>query len=451
MTQENNDKKKSIAPLLAPRGSGPDSSSRGGGEGMDRKIKKKLWTPGRIGMLIGGVAFIALLGWGFSTTTGGRRLNVDMERITIAEVELMPFQESVSSTGAVEPETTVYLDATEGGRIEEIFVLAGEDVVQGDPLLRLTNPNLQLQVLQAEQSRIEQVNRLEQTRLQIENNSLNVRQQLVSMDYNIKRLQRVYEQNKALHERGLISDQEFEIARDNYEEQVTRRDLTQRQFRADSIRQKVQIENMEVSIEQMDRNFNFVQERLANLVVRAPVSGQLSQFNAELGQQVGSGFRFGQIDMTEGVKVVAQIDEFHINRVQVGQRAFTTTPIGGQNYEMVVRRVYPEVSGGRFEVDLDFVGEDPAEARRGLTVRFRLEMSDPIDAVVIPQGGFFQETGGNWIYVVDPSGDFATKRFIRIGRKNLEVYEVNEGLEPGERVVTSSYDTFNEADRLVFK
>ena len=200
----------------------------------------------------------------------------------------------------------------------------------------------------------------------------------------------------------------------------------------------------------MDENFVFVDQRLENLTLRAPVSGRLSQLNAELGQLKTSGFRFGQIDVLDGVKVKAAIDEFHITRVKRGQRVITNN-IGGQEYEMIVRRVYPEVIARRFEIDLDFVGLETPSIRRGQTVRFRLEMSDPSDAIVIPQGGFFQTTGGNWIYVVDESGEFAEKRAIRLGRKNPDVYEVLEGLEPGEMVVISSYDTFNEADRLVFK
>lgn len=417
---------------------------------MDRKIEKKTWTPKRIGMVVGAVAFIALIAWGVSTTTGGRKLNVDLERLTISEVTFEPFQEMIPGTGNVEPRTTIYLDAADGGRIEEIFILEGEEVEEGQPILRLSNPTLQLSLLQTETQRIEQRNRLEDTRFQVDQANLRTQQDITNMDYNIRRLQREHDRNQALFERQLISEAEFERVRDEYDYWQRRRDLTIRSYRQDSLRQRIQIDQMEDAVQRMDANFAIINQRLDNLTLRAPVAGQLSQLNAELGEQKNPGFRFGQIDVLDGFKVNAGIDEFHISRVQRGQRAITN-PIAGQEYEMVVRRVYPEVQNSRFEIDLDFVDQAPPTIRRGQTIRFRIEMSDPADAVVVPQGGFFQTTGGNWIYVVDESGDFAEKRAIRLGRKNLDVYEVTEGLQPGERVVTSSYDTFNEADRLVFR
>jgi len=441
---------------MAPRGatgagSPPSGSqSRGGGEGMDRKLEQKSWIRKNMAMIAGGFVLIALLAWGWSGTTGGRKLNVELERLTLSEATFGPFQEMIPGTGNVEPRTTVFLDAVEGGRIEEIFVLEGELVERGQPILRLSNPQLQLSILDTETRRIEQNNRLEDTRFRGDQNNLNMQQQLTDMDYNIRRLRRENDRNTALFERQLISAAEFERTRDEYEYWVRRRDLTLRGYRADSIRQRIQIDQMEDAVRRMDENFVFVDQRLENLTLRAPFSGRLSQLNAELGELKTSGFRFGQIDILDGVKVKAAIDEFHITRVKSGQRVITNN-IGGQEYEMIVRRVYPEVIASRFEIDLDFVGNEPPSIRRGQTVRFRLEMSDPSDAIVIPQGGFFQTTGGNWIYVVDESGEFAERRAIRLGRKNPDVYEVLEGLEPGETVVTSSYDTFNEADRLVFK
>ena len=447
-------KQSSIDTLMSPRGSSKStpsaSSGMGGGEGMDRKIQKKTWTLKRIGMIGGAVVFILLVIWGISSTSGGRKLNVDLERVTISEVTFGPFQENIPATGNVEPETTVFLDAVEGGRIEEIFVLEGEAVEKGQPLLRLSNNTLQLSLLQTETQRIEQHNRLEDSRFRVDQQNLNMRQQITDMDYNIRRLKREVDRLKPLYDLKMISSAEYERTNDEYEYTVNRRDLTLRSYRSDSLRQRIQIDQMEDAVGRMEANFEIINERLANLTLRAPVAGQLSQLNAELGELKNSGFRFGQIDMLDGVKVRAGIDEFHISKVKRGQKA-VTTGIAGTEYEMVVRRVYPEVANSRFEIDLDFVGGDPASIRRGQTVRFRLEMSDPLDANVVPMGGFFQATGGNWIYVVDPSGEFAIKRTIKLGRKNLEVYEVLEGLSAGERVVTSSYDTFGDADRLVFK
>lgn len=448
------EKRSAIDTLIAPRDSAragfPGNASRGGGEGMDRKRDPKRWTSKRIGMIVGAIALLALIIWGISNSTGGRKLNVDRDRLTMSEVRFEPFQEMVPGTGNVEPRTTVFLDAVEGGRIEEIFVLEGENVEQGQPILRLSNPTLQLQLLQTETQRIEQRNRLEDTRFQVDQANLRTQQDITNMDYNIRRLQREFDRYEALHGRKMISDAEFERVQDEYDYWQRRRDLTIRSYRQDSLRQRIQIDQMEAAVQRMDQNFQLINQRLDNLTLRAPVDGQLSQLNAELGELKNSGFRFGQIDVMDGFKIRAGIDEFHISRVQRGQRAITT-PIAGQEYEMVVRRVYPEVVNSRFEIDLYFDEQVPPTIRRGQTIRFRIAMSDPADAVVISQGGFFQATGGNWIYVVSEDGTSAEKRAIRLGRKNLDVYEVVEGLEPGEQVVTSSYDTFHEADRLIFR
>lgn len=461
MTEESTTKQSPIAQLLAQppgsmggAGAGPgprDPSGRGGGEGMDRQLEKVFWTRQRIIMITGFVAFVALVGYALSTTTGGRKLNVDRERLTISTVEFAPFQEMISATGNVFPRRSVFLDAEEGGKIDEIFVLEGEIVERGQPILRLSNANLQSQVFSSETSRIEQINRLEQTRFSVETQSLRTRQDLANMDYNITRLGRDVARNEELFKKQAISEREYWQTRDEYDYQVRRRALTRDQFRSDSLRQTFQIENMENAIARMEENYLLVQARLEKLTLRAPVDGILSQLNAELGELRSSGFRFGQVDMLDGVKVTAGVDEYHISRVKKGQRAITSNiPGSSKDYEMIVRRVFPEVANGRFQVDLDFI-DPPENIRRGQTIRFRLEMSDPENKIVVPQGGFFQETGGNWIYVVDESGNFAVKQNIRLGRKNLQVYEVLEGLKEGDRVVTSSYGTYNTVDRLVFK
>ena len=458
--------KANVASLLAPRagaastgGSGtpPPSGKKkkgsgdsfGGGQGMDRKIAKKFWTVRRIGLIVAVIAFLALIAWGVSSTAGGRKLNVDRDRVTISEVSFSPFQENIPVTGNVLPRNWFYLDAVEGGRVEEIYVQEGVVLKKGDPILRLSNSSLQLSLLNTETQRIEQINRLEQSRFQVEQSNLSTRQQLTDMNYNITRLKREFDRAQVLFDKQLMAEQDYQRIRDEYEYYVRRQDLTTRAYATDSLRQAQQIQQMEEAVDRMDANFQVINERLENLTIRAPVDGRLSQLNAELGEIVNSGFRFGQVDLLDGVMVRAQVDEFHISRVQRGQTA-VTLPIAGQEYEMIVNRVYPEVRQGRFEVDLHFTNGDPDAIRRGQTVRARLAMSDPTEAVVVPLGGFFQSTGGNWIYVLDESGDFAVKQPIRLSRKNLEVYEVVEGLEPGQRVITSSYETFNEADRLVF-
>ncbi len=451
---ESPDQKPDISVLLRPANhkGGEEGAGRrmGGGEGMDRQLARTFWTRSRMLQLAGGLVVAALLAYALWSTTGGRKLNVDRERLTISTVTFEPFQERIAITGNVLPRTTVYLDAIEGGRIEEIYVQEGAMVEDNEPILRLSNSTLQLSLLNTESQRLEQISQLEQTRFQIEEGNLTRRQQLTDMDYNILRLQRDMERNRELFEKQIISEREYQIVKDEYEYWQRRRSLTLQSFQQDSLRQALQVQRMVLAVDRMDANFQVMQEQLENLTVRAPLAGQLTALNAELGEMKGAGFRFGQVDVLDGFKVRAGIDEYYINRVIRGQRA-TTQPIAGVEYAMETTRVYPEVRDGRFEVDLTFLGETPPDIRRGQTIRLGLEMSDQSDALTIARGGFYQSTGGNWVYVVDPSGDFAEKRPVRLGRQNPLVYEVLEGLEAGEQVVTSSYETFGDVDRLVFR
>lgn len=436
-------------PVGSGGGGGRRSQSSGGGEGMDRKIKKNWWTPQRIAMIVGGVLFVGLVAWGFMTT-GGQRLNVERDKITIATIDEGPFQEYISQTGNVLPRTTVYLDAIEGGRVEEVFVREGVQVQEGQPLLRLSNNDLQLRLLNADAQRIEQINRLQDNRFRMEQNALNLRQQLATMNYNIQRLERLHERNQEMHAKQLISDQEFQQVQDELEYYRRNKELTLQGYQQDSLRMATQVRQMEASVASMERNYEVIEHILEGLIVRAPVSGHLTALDAEIGELRPSGSRFGQIDVLDGYKVRAAVDEFYIARVARGQTA-TTQPIAGVEYRMEVIRVYPEVRDGRFEVDLEFRGEVPEGIRRGQTIRFRLELGDPGEAILIPRGGFYQTTGGNWVFVVPDGSDEAIKRNIRLGRQNPQYFEVLEGLEPGDQVVTSSYDTFGDADRLVLK
>jgi HlyD family secretion protein len=437
-------------PLSTSGNNGNGKGSSGSGEGVDRRIETSWWTRKRIAMIVGGVTFIALIAWGLSMTAGGQRLNVEREKLTISTVERGPFQEYIPQTGNVLPRTTVYLDAPEGGRIEEVFAVEGSRVEEGEPLLRLSNNDLQLRLLSADAQRIEQVNRLQDMRFRMEQNALSLRQQLAEMNYNITRLEREHARNEELYEKQLISDQEYQQTADELAFYRRNKDLTLEGYRQDSLRMATQLDQMEASVQRMESNYEVLQQILDNLVVRAPVSGHLTAFDAEIGQIRSSGSRFGQIDVLDGYKVRAAIDEFYIARVARGQTA-TTQPIGGQEYRLEVTRVYPEVRDGRFEADLEFVDEVPDGIRRGQTIRFRLELGDPAEALLLPQGGFYQTTGGNWVYALTPDGDEAVRRSIRIGRQNPQYFEVLSGLQPGDRVVTSSYDTFGDADRLVLK
>lgn len=432
--------------------SGGGAPRRGGGstgEGADRRVKKPVFTPGRIGDVVVGVIIVLLLGYAFRSSVGGQRLRVQAERLTVSTVAIGPFQEYAQVTGNVMPRRTVYLDAVEGGRVEEIFVLEGTQVEAGDPLLRLSNNDLQLRLINADAQRMEQINRVQDTQFRMEQNALNLRQQIAQMDFNIQRFGKLHRRNVEMFEQKLISQQEYDTTKDEYDYWLATKRLTLEGYRADSVRTASQLGQMQASVNRMSANFNVIQRILDNLIVRAPIAGQLTALNVEFGELHSSGSRLGQIDEISGFRIRAGVDEFYIARVAAGQSA-TTLPVAGVEYPMTVTRVYPEVLDGRFEVDLEFVGSTPPDIRRGQTIRFRLEMSDSADALLLPRGGFFETTGGSWVFVLTDDGE-AVRRDIRVGRQNPQYLEVMEGLQAGERVITSSYNSFGDADRLILE
>ncbi len=439
------------ATLFAPRNNADDPGGRrsGTGEGTDRRIKKKTFTPRRIALGAGALLLVLLLGYGlWQVSTGGQRLSVERARLTVSTVREAPFQEFIAVTGTAVPEQTVYLEAVEGGRIEAVLVRSGAMVEEGDPLLRLSNSDLQLRLLNNEARLAEQVSNLQQMRFQIEQNRLRLRQQMTEMDYNVTRLRRQHQRNEQLYEKGLIAEAEYERTRDELQYLLERQSLTQRAYRQDSLAQAVRLQQMEASVQNMRQGFAALQRSLQNLTVRAPIGGQLTAFDAEVGEIVGAGTRFGQIDVLDSFKVQAQIDEFYIARVHPGQTA-ATEPIGGERYALTVLRVYPEVTDGRFRGDLEFTGAAPEDLRRGQSIRLRLELGSPEQAVLLARGGFYQSTGGNWAYVLAEGDGEAVRQPVQLGRQNPEHFEVLGGLEPGDEVVTSSYETFGEADVLV--
>lgn len=419
------------------------------GEGVDRPIQKKLVTPRRVALAVLSIGLAGLVGYALWTSMrGGKRLNIDPEKLTVSSVTRAPFQEYIAVTGTAVPLRTVYLDAVEGGRVEEVFVREGSLVEAGDPLLRLSNSDLRLRLMANEAHLAEQTAMLEQMRFQVDQNRLDLRQQLAQMDYAVHRLERQHERNVQLHDKDLIADSEYEEVADELAYQRRRRDLTLASFRQDSLLQETRLKGMAEAVHRMRANFGMLEETLGQLTVRAPIGGQLTALDAEVGQIHGSGSRFGQIDVLDGYKVRARIDEFYISRVQRNQTA-TTQPAGGQAYTLAITRVYPEVEEGYFEVDLAFQGAPPAEIRRGQTIRLRLQLGNPEHALLLARGGFYQSTGGRWAFVLSDDGREAVRRPIQIGRQNPEQFEVLSGLEPGERVITSSYDALGDADRLV--
>jgi len=416
---------------------------------MDRIIKKKKWTIKKIALLVSGFVLVVFILYTIFFGDRSSKLNVRTERITVSTVKEGEFQELIPVTGSVVPIKTIYLDAIEGGRVETIFLEAGTFVNQGDSILKLGNTDLLLDIMYREAELFQQSNNLRNTRLAMEQNRLNTRSTLLDLDYRIKNQLRIYENAARMKEEGLISDLEFQEAKDNYDYLVKTRDLTLESHKQDSIFRTVQIQQLEASLNRMEENLEIVRKNQENLVIKAPVSGHLTSLNAEIGESKSRGQRLGQIDVLDGFKVRVPIDEHYISRIDIGQKGHFK--FAGGEYELIITKVYPEVLNGRFEVDMEFVGKEPDGLRRGQTLHIRVELGDLSQAIMLDRGGFYQKTGGQWVYVVDESGQFATKRKIRIGRQNPEVFEVLEGLEPGEKVITSSYDSYGDIDKLILQ
>jgi HlyD family secretion protein len=417
--------------------------------GMDRKIEKS-----RKPLLIK-LAIVAVFGSGLSFA-GFRVLKdssvatfrVAEDRVTIAEVAEGYFEDFIPVRGTVTPLRTVFLDATEGGRVDNIFVETGAIVEEGQPLLQFSNSDLQLSVATTATSITEQLNNLATITNTLQTTKINTERELLEREYRMQTLQRLLPRQQALADRGLASLTEIEATRDEiaYLEKFIA-NIRSRQELETRIRNE-RLQQIEVQIAQLESNLALSKQSFENLLVRAPAAGQLNSFDAEMGQSKNVGQRLGLIDDIEQFKLEVLIDEFYLSRTLTGQRAEFT--LQNTPYELVVSKVYSEVANGTFKVDMDFVGEVPADIRRGQTLQVRVQLGDSSNALLLPRGGFFQDTGGNWAFVLDASGEFAEKRDIRLGRRNPEYFEVLEGLSAGERVITSEYAAFAEMDRIAF-
>ena len=427
----------------------PVGTLPGSGGGMDRRLEKRRFPPRRVALIAGLVALVALIAVAALNGRGGQRLQVERDRLTVSTVAEGAFQEYVAVTGTVLPERSVYLDAVVGGKVTERLVDEGAMVAEGQPLVVLTNDNLTLQMMASEAQLQEQISTIRSQRLALDQNQLNLSQQLVEIDYDLTRLRRERDRLAELVDDGYVARAEYERVRDEHAYAVRRRDLTREGFRNDSLSRALQLRQMDASMDRLHRNLGLVQETMANLVVRAPVGGQLTAFNAEVGQLMAQGARIGQVDVLDGYKVRVAVDEHYITRVAPGQAA--RTAVDGRDHDLMITRVYPEVRDGRFEVDMAFTGPPPPTIRRGQSLRLRLELGDPETALLLARGGVYQTTGGNWAYVLTEDGSRAERHAIQLGRQNPQFYEVTEGLRPGDRVVTSSYDAFGDADVLVLQ
>ncbi len=416
---------------------------------MDKAIKKKKWTTKKVLSIAGAAALAAFILYLLFFRDTSSRLYVDQDKMTIATVEQGHFQEFIPVDGVVQPIVTIHIDAAFGGRVEELYVRDGAILEEGDKILRLSNMQLEMSYMQQESQALEVLDRYQNTRLSLERNMFQLQRELAQLEYRLDIAEKDHVRKKSFYEKDVISEEEYENAERDYHFARQNYNLGLKTLQHDSLYMATQMDQINESIDRVQDNIRMLHANLDNLIIRAPISGRLSAFNAERGETKTTGENLGQMDVLDGYKLRARIDERYINRTFVGQIA--TLNYGGESYDLEISKIYSNITGGAFEVDLEFNGSEPEGIRRGQTIQLRLQFSGVAEALIIPRGGFYQTTGGNWIYVVDPAGSQATKRQIRIGRQNIHHYEVLEGLEPGERVVVSSYDSYGDRDRLIFR
>ncbi len=419
-------------------------------DGMDRKIEKKnkLFSKRNIWIFFGSV-IVFLIFYNLVFGDKSSKLNVETEKISIAEIKKDVFQDYIAVIGTVEPIQTIYLDAIEGGRVEEILLEEGSMLNKNDVILRLSNINLVLDISNNEAQVARAINELRTARLLMVQQQMNSESQIIETERLLKLQMRAYNNNKVLYKDQHISKEEFEQSKEQYDATVKKYSLLKEIQYQDSIFRSIQVESLETSVASMTNNLIIIKQRLENLNVKAPVNGELATLNPEIGEVITYGNRIGTVNILDSYKLRVEIDEHYIARVNRG--LVGNCDFAGSAYPGKITKIYPEVQGGRFYVDMEFTGNIPGAIRIGQTSRIKLELGESKQAVLIPRGGFYQSTGGQWVYVIDESGEFAYKKDISIGRQNPRYYEVLAGLEPGEQVVISSYDTFGDVDKLILK
>ena len=416
---------------------------------VDRKIEKSKWNTKRL-LTIGGIAgLVLLIAASVFLTSGKSKLNVDTERITISEVTKGPFREYIPVNGVVLPITTIYLDALEGGRVEERFVEDGTTMKKGDAILKLSNTDLELSLASQENQVYAAQTQIQISRNNAQQNTIGKLNQMADVDNAFKEAERLYKLNKQLYEQKAVGLQEFKQAQNAYDYQVRRKNLTQQILRQDTTLIKQQESQTRDQYAQMKKTLDLMRKKVADLIVRAPVDGQLTALDAEVGQSKNKGERLGQIDVLSGYKVRVDIDEHYITRVFNGLMGDFT--IDDKTYQLKITKIFTQVTNGHFQVDMQFVGQLPKTIRRGQTLQIRLALSDETQAVLLPKGGFYQQTGGNWIFKVSNNGKTAYKIDIQLNRQSPDYYEVLQGLKPGDKVITSGYDTYGDMQELVLK
>ncbi len=417
--------------------------------GMDRVVERTRWQKlGKPLSWVGAAMVVTFLVLVFGPEKG-RALKVQSERIEVATVIIGEFDDFIPVRGQVAPLRTLFLDAIEGGRVESILVEDGAKIEAGQLIVELSNTGLQLDVISREAEVTEQLNNLRNTELSLERNRLEHRRNLIEIDYNLVRLNREIKRLEPLVDDNLVPSNSLEQLKDELEYNSALRAITIESQLSDQRLQESQLEQLRVAASQLERNLGVARKNMESLNMRAPIAGKLTAFDLEVGQALNRSDRIGQIDDPSQFKVIANIDEYYLGRVDIGQTAVTN--IDSRDYTLATHKIYPQVQDGTFEVDLTFAGDHPESIRRGQTLQLNLQLGSPSESMLIPNGAFYQDTGGNWVFVVAPNGERAIRRQVRLGRRNVRYIEVLDGLEPGETVVISPYTNYVDMDRLEFE
>ena len=416
---------------------------------MDVPIEKKRFTTSKTIMIGLGVLFVALILYVVISSSGNSKLNVEKERLSISTAQMGVFQENIPVNGVVLPITTIYLDAIEGGRVEEKYVEDGAFMKKGEPILRLSNTDLELSLVNQETSVYNLLTQMQISQNAARQNTINKLNQFTDVESSLIEAKRIYDLNKKLYDKGVIARQDLIKSQNDYNYQKERMQLAKQILKQDSVATEQELNQVKSSYQRTQNALELMRRKVADLVVKAPVDGQLTSLDAEIGQSKNKGERLGQIDVLSGFKVRVDIDEHYISRIYTGQRG--TFSFNNKEYSLVIKKVYTQVTNGRFQVDMEFENEVPEGIRRGQTLQIRVALSEEKQALLIPKGGFFQQTGGNWIFKVSENGESAYKTDISLGSQNTEYYEVLSGLKPGDKVITSSYDNYGNIQELVLK
>lgn len=416
---------------------------------MDRVIEKKKWTSKKVLTVVFVTGIVLLISGSIYFTSGATKLNVDSERLTVSEVKRGPFKEFIPVNGIVLPLTTIYLDALEGGRVEEKYVEDGTMMKKGEPILKLSNTDLELSLANQETAVFNLLTQMRISKNAAQQNTIMKLNQNTDVENTLREAERVYTVNKKLFNEKVISEQEYRQSENNYKYAVQKKKLTEQILKQDSVSTKEEYEQAQESYKRTQQSLAIMRQKVEDLIVRAPIDGQLTSMDAEIGQNKNKGERLGQIDVLSGFKVRVDIDEHYISRIYTGLIGEFT--FGGKDYKLKIHKVYTQVTNGKFQVDMKFEGEVAKEIRRGQTLQIRLALSDETEALLLAKGSFYQQTGGNWVFKLNEDGSKAYRVDVQLGRQNPEYYEVVQGLQPGDKVITSGYDNYENTQELILK